>query len=59
MRYLVSHEVLYRTTVEAANEKEAAALAEDVPNDEWDSSTLTREDVVPLEESPLNPQAGG
>ncbi len=59
MRYLVSHEVLYRTTVEAANEKEAAALAEDVPYDEWDSSTLTREDVVPLEESPLNPQAGG
>ena len=59
MKYLVSHEVLYRTTVEAANEKEAAALAEDVPYDEWDSSTLTREDVVPLEESPLNPQAGG
>ena len=59
MKYLVSHEVLYRTTVEAANEKEAAALAEVVPYDEWDSSTLTREDVVPLEESPLNPQAGG
>ena len=59
MKYLVSHEVLYRTTVEAANEKEAAALAEDVPYDEWDSSTLTREDVVPIEESPLNPQAGG
>ena len=27
--------------------------------DLWDSSTTTREDVVPLEESPLNPMAGG
>ena len=59
MRFLVSHEVLYRTTVEAANEKEAALAAEEMPYDEWDSSTLTREDTVPIEESPVNPQAGG
>ena len=59
MRFLVSHEVLYRTTVEASNEKEAADAAEDLPYEEWDSSTVTREDVVPIEESPLNPMAGG
>lgn len=59
MKYLVSHEVLYRTTVEAANEREAAAAAEELPYDAWDRSTLAREDVVPLEESPVNPQAGG
>ena len=29
------------------------------PADLWDSSTSTREDIVPLEESPLNPMAGG
>ena len=59
MQFLVSHEVLYRTTIEASSEKEAAALAEDLPYDEWTASTLTREDIVPLEESPLNPMAGG
>ena len=59
MKYLVSHEVLFRTTVEAANEKEAAALAEELPYEEWESTALTREDVVPLAESPVNPQAGG
>ena len=59
MRFLVSHEVLYRTTVEAANEKEAALAAEELPYEDWDSSTLTREDTVPMEESPVNPQAGG
>ena len=59
MRFLVSHEVLYRTTVEASNEKEAADAAEEFPYEEWNSSTLTREDIVPMEESPLNPMAGG
>ena len=59
MRFLVSHEILYRTTVEASNEKEAADAAEELPYEEWNSSTLTREDIVPLEESPINPQAGG
>ena len=59
MRYLVSHEVLFRTTVEAANEREAALLAEQLPYEEWDASTLTREETTPLGESPVNPQAGG
>ena len=59
MRFLVSHEILYRTTVEASNEKEAADAAEELPYEEWNSNTLTREDIVPLEESPINPQAGG
>ena len=38
-----------------ANEKDD----DDIPYDEWNSSTLTREDIVPLEELPLNPMAGG
>ncbi len=59
MKFLVTHEVLYRTTVDAANEKEAAAVAEELPYELWEQTTLTREDVVPLEESPVNPQAGG
>lgn len=59
MKFLVSHEVLYRTTVEASNEKEAADAAEELPYEEWDTNTVTREDIVPLEESPINPQAGG
>lgn len=59
MKFLVSHEVLYRTTVEASNEKEAADAAEALPYEEWDRNTLTREDIVPLEESPVNPMAGG
>ncbi len=59
MRFLVSHDVLYRIAVDAPNEKEAAALADAIPYDQWESSAVTREDVVPLEESPVNPQAGG
>jgi hypothetical protein len=59
VKFLVSHEVLYRTTVEAPNEKEAALAAENLAYDEWDRSVITREDVVPMEESPVNPQAGG
>ena len=42
--------------VEAANEAEAAKLAEAKPYDQWDHSYLVMEDVVPLEESPVNPQ---
>lgn len=59
MKFLVSHEVLYRTTIEAANEKEAASAADELPRSEWDYAVITREDVIPLEESPVNPQAGG
>ncbi|MEX2430307.1 MAG: hypothetical protein WD645_00125 [Dehalococcoidia bacterium] len=59
MKFRVSHEVLFVTEIEAANQKEAAAMAEEVPYDNWGRSIVTREDVVPIEESPLNPHAGG
>lgn len=59
MKYLVTQEILYRITVEARNEKEALESAENVPYSKWDSEILTREETVPLEESPLNPNPGG
>ncbi len=59
MKFRVSHEVLFVTEVEAANQKEAAAIAEETPYEQWGRSTLTREDFVPIEESPINPHAGG
>jgi len=59
MRYLVTHEVMYRTTVESSNERDASLQAEELTYEEWDRSVLIREDVVPIEESPVNPQAGG
>lgn len=59
MKFRVSHEVLFVTEVDAANQKEAAAIAEETPYEDWERSIVTREDVVPIEESPLNPQAGG
>ncbi|MBI68017.1 MAG: hypothetical protein CL777_04645 [Chloroflexi bacterium] len=55
MEYLVTHEILYRLTVDARNEKEAIDLAENVPYLEWDNEILIREEVVPLGESPINP----
>ena len=55
MKYLVTHEILYRLTVDARNEKEAIDLAENVPYLKWDNEILIREDIVPLGESPINP----
>ena len=57
MRYRVGHEVRFQTIVEAASEREAAERAEELPYAEWDHSYVVMEDVVPLEESPVNPQA--
>ena len=57
MRFRVGHEIRYQLIVEAANEREAASLAESKPYTEWDHSYLVMEDVIPLEESPVNPQA--
>ncbi|MEX2598535.1 MAG: hypothetical protein WD533_02655 [Dehalococcoidia bacterium] len=59
MKFRVSHEVLFVTVVDAANQKEAEAAVEDIPYMDWEACTVTREDVVPIEESPLNPHAGG
>ena len=56
MQFRVGHEVRFQMIVEAANEAEAAKLAEAKPYDQWDHSYLVLEDVVPLEESPVNPQ---
>lgn len=55
MKFRVSHEVLFVTEVEAANQKEAAEIAEGTPYEDWSKSVVTREDVVPVEESPINP----
>ncbi|MQF87105.1 MAG: hypothetical protein FI734_06600 [SAR202 cluster bacterium] len=58
MRYLVTQEILYRVTVDARNEKEALECAEEIPYQEWDNEILTREEIVPMEESPINPNPG-
>ena len=59
MKFRVSHEVLFTAEVEAANQKEAAVIAEKRAYESWDRSVVTREEVVPIEESPINPHAGG
>ncbi|MBM3940230.1 MAG: hypothetical protein FJ318_04950 [SAR202 cluster bacterium] len=59
MRFRVGHEVRFQTIIEAASEQEAIKIAESLPYDEWQHSYLVMEDVIPMDESPVNPQAGG
>jgi hypothetical protein len=59
LKFRVSHEVLFVTEIDAANQKEAEAAAEEIPYEQWGSAVVTREDVIPIEESPINPHAGG
>jgi hypothetical protein len=57
MQFRVGHEVRYQTIIEASTGKEAAAKAETIAYDRWDHTYLVMEDVVPLDESPVNPHA--
>ena len=59
MQFRVGHEVRYEIIVEAANAAEAAKLAEETPYGEWHHSYVTGEDCIPMDESPVNPNAGG
>ena len=57
MKFRVGHEVRFEIIVEATNAKEAERAAEETPYERWDHRYITSEEVVPLEESPVNPQA--
>ena len=57
MQFRVGHEVRFQIIVEASNDKEAARIAEELPYEQWDHHYIVSEDVFPMEESPVNPQA--
>jgi hypothetical protein len=57
MQFRVGHEVRFQIIVEAANEAEAEKLAAEVPYEQWHHSYIVMEDCVPMDESPVNPQA--
>jgi hypothetical protein len=59
MKFVVIHEARIEMVVEAASEREAEEIAAGKPYAEWDRTVVVREECVPLEESPLNPHAGG
>jgi hypothetical protein len=57
MQFRVGHEVRYEVILEAANAAEAGRMAEQMPYEEWHHNYVTSEDVIPMEESPVNPHA--
>ena len=59
MRFRVGHDVRYEIEVEAVSASEAEALAEAAPYEEWVQRYVSNEDVLALDESPINPEASG
>ena len=59
MEFRISHEVRFDIAIEASSQKEAEAVASDIPYEEWEQKYVVREDCIAVEESPVNPQAGG
>ncbi|MBM3946477.1 MAG: hypothetical protein FJ315_03630 [SAR202 cluster bacterium] len=59
MRFVVIHETRFEVVVEAASEQEAERVVASIPYDRWDRAVTVREECVPIEESPINPRAGG
>lgn len=57
MQFRVGHEVRFEVIIEAANEKEAVKIAEQIPYKDWTHSYAISEDAVAVEESPINPMA--
>ena len=57
MQFRVGHEVRFEVIIEAANEKEATKIAEGIPYTDWSHSYSISEDVIAVEESPVNPMA--
>jgi hypothetical protein len=57
MQFRVGHEVRYEVILEAANAAEAGRMAEQLPYEEWHHNYVTSEDVIPMDESPVNPSA--
>ena len=59
MEFRVIHEVRFEVAIEASSQKEAEAMAADIPYEEWEQKYVVREDCIAEAESPVNPQAGG
>jgi hypothetical protein len=59
VKFFVIHEARFELLIEAASEKEAERLVASIPYERWDRSVTVREEYVPVEESPVNPRAGG
>lgn len=59
MKFFVVHEARFEMVVEAASEKDAERMATSIPYERWDRAVTVREEYVPIEESPINPLAGG
>lgn len=57
MQFRIGHEVRFQIIIEATSGVEAEKLATDIPYSEWPHSYVVMEDCIPLEESPVNPQA--
>jgi hypothetical protein len=57
MKFRVGHEVRHEIIVEAANSNEAQEMAAHIPYPDWDHQYVTIEDCIPIDESPVNPQA--
>ncbi len=55
MQFRVGHEVRYEVILEAANAAEAGRKAEQLPYEEWHHNYVTSEDIIPMDESPVNP----
>ena len=54
---MVGHEVPHEIIIEAANSNEAQEIAAHIPYPDWDHQYVTIEDCIPIDESPVNPQA--
>ncbi|MSP78519.1 MAG: hypothetical protein EXR67_03035 [Dehalococcoidia bacterium] len=59
MKFLVIHETRFELVLEAASERDAERRAADTPYDQWDRALTVREEIIPIEEDPRNPHAGG
>jgi hypothetical protein len=57
MQFRIGHEVRFEVVIEAANEKEAVRIAEEIPYKDWTHNYTISEDVLAIEESPVNPMA--
>ena len=57
MKFRVGHEVRFEIIVEAASPREAEEKAAAIPYEAWMNRYVTNEEVIAVEESPVNPQA--
>ncbi len=59
MRFRVGHDVRYEIEVEAVSASEAGALADATPYEKWVQRYVSNEDVLAIDESPINPNSSG